>query len=264
MGTAVANRDKLADVVQTIDRPEFQKQLQEALPENLTVERFTRTTKIAIQMNPGIVNVDRHSLFRAMVRCAQDGLLPDGREAALVEVKVKGDPHAAYWPMIGGFRKKAAEHGFGIEAHAVYENDRFEYELGFDPHVKHQPPRLSEPRGELIGAYAVGTGPDGRKFLEVMGRSEIEAVRQVSRAKDSEYGPWTKWPAEMYRKTVARRLFKQLPLASEPAVARMLRADDATSLVDDRALEESTALVPELAGLPVDVDDEPVTGEVVE
>lgn len=261
MTTAVAVRDKVKEVCGILDRTEFQQQLREAMPPGLSLERFVRTTKVAIQMQPEIVDTDRASLFRAMVRCAQDGLLPDGREAALVKVKVKGKDCAAYWPMIGGFRKKAAEHGFAIEAHAVYERDLFTYTLGFDPVVTHKPPGLSDDRGELIGAYAVGTRlADGRKFVEVMGKAEIEAVRATSPSINSEYSPWRKWPAEMYRKTVARRLFKQLPLGwNNEGLARLADADE------ERALEESTALVPEIAGLPIlDGPEETLVGEVVE
>lgn len=264
MSTDVAAKSQVAQVVETIDRPEFQAQLREALPPGLSLEKFTRTTKLAIQLNPEIVTVDRQSLFLAMVRCAKDGLLPDGREAALVKVRVKGKDCAAYWPMIGGLRKKAAEHGFSIEAQAVYREDTFRYELGFEPILVHTPPELDRPRGELLGAYAVGTGPDGQKFLEVMGRDEIEAVRATSRAATSEYGPWVKWPAEMYRKTVARRLFKQLPLADLDDRARgMLTADE-----DAHAVGSATAVVPALYDLPTvdmtEVVEDEVEQEVVD
>lgn len=258
MTTDVVSRNTAAEVAATIDRPEFQQQLREALPTGLSVEKFTRTTKLAIQLNPEVLTADRQSLFLAMVRCAKDGLLPDGREAALVKVKVKGKDTVAYWPMIGGFRKKAAEHGFAIEAHAVYTGDKFAYELGLEPTLVHSPPSLDQPRGELMGAYAVGTGPDGQKFLEVMGKQEIEAVRATSRAGDSEYGPWVKWPAEMYRKTVARRLFKQLPLANvDEPTARIVHGDEA-------AVAEATAPVPALAALPVvDVSLEEVEADEI-
>lgn len=256
----LATRNPIAEIVETIDRPQFQQQLREALPDGLSVEKFTRTTKLAIQLNPEILSADRQSLFLAMVKCAKDGLLPDGREAALVKVKVKGKEQVAYWSMIGGLRKIAAKHGFSIESHAVYSADEFEWVLGFDPSVTHKPPALDVERGNLMGAYAVATGPEGQKFLEVMSRSEIEQVREVSRAKDSEYGPWVKWPAEMYRKTVARRLFKQLPLGDlDERERRIVSGPEAA------AVEEATAVVPALAGLPtVDVSMEEVEAEVVD
>lgn len=247
-GSEVAQRNPVAEIANTIQKAEFQAQIKAALPANVTLERFTRVTLISIQQNPDILDADRQSLFRSVIRCAQDGLLPDGREAAFVKFNVKGQEVVQYLPMIGGYRKKAAEHGFSIEAHAVYSGDDFDYALGFSPTVTHNPPTLDIERGALIGAYAVATGPDGQKFLEVMSKGEIEDVRKVSRAATSEYGPWVKWPAEMYRKTVARRLFKQLPLGDlDDRTRSMVEASDAE-------IEIATADVPELAALPtVDV-----------
>src|SRR3546814_8922350 len=61
--------------------PEFRA----ALPAHVSVEKFTRVAQTAIQNQPDLANVDRKSLFGAIVRLAQDGLLPDGREAAIVK-----------------------------------------------------------------------------------------------------------------------------------------------------------------------------------
>lgn len=248
----VAVRDRVAEVVATIDRPEFLEQLRQALPPSVSVEKFTRTTKLSIQLNPDIVQVaDKQSLFLAMVKCARDGLLPDGRQAALVKVKVKGKDTVAYWPMIGGLRHIAAEHGFSLEAFAVYKDDTFDYELGLDPWIKHKPGALDFSRGALVGAYAVATRlEDGRKFLDVMHLPEIEAVRETSRAYQAGFGPWKDSPGEMFRKTVARRLFKQLPMGHlEEHESRALASADEDVVV-------ATAPVPALAGLPtVDITE---------
>jgi recombination protein RecT len=130
--------------------------------------------------------------------------------------------------MIGGYRKIAAKHGLSLEAFLVHENDEFDYELGYEPVLRHKPPRLGSDRGEVLGAYAVARHVDGRKWLDVMSRDEIEKVRAVSRAATSEYGPWVNHWGEMARKTVARRLFKQLPLDDvDEADAKVIEAGDA-------------------------------------
>lgn len=259
MTTAVAKRDAIQEVAHTIDRPEFQQQLAEALAgANVTVEKFIRTTKLAIQLNPEILDgTDRRSLFVAMVRCAADGLLPDGRQAALVKVRVKGKDTVAYWPMVGGLRYTAAKHGFALEAHAVYSLDQFDWQLGFDPRVDHHPPPLDRERGDLIGAYAVATRlEDGRKFIEVMGRGEIEQIRAKAPSAKSEWSPWNTATSEMYRKTAARRLFKQLPLGD-------LEEREARLIASDGQVDEATSEVPAVANLPiVDPSDDDV--EVVE
>jgi recombination protein RecT len=186
--------------------PEFKA----ALPPHIPVEKFKRVALTAIQNTPALVNADRRSLFGAFVRLAQDGLLPDGREAAIVMFGNK----AQAMPMIAGILKKIRQSGevAKVSAQVVYSNDKFVVKYGFDEDVEHIPPALNEPRGEPIGAYATAVLKDGSQLLEVMSLEQIEAVRKVSRAAN---GPWVSWFGEMARKTVMRRLSKRLPMSTD-------------------------------------------------
>ena len=186
-------------------------ELKAALPAHVSVEKFTRVAMTAIQNNPDLQNADRRSLFGSIVRLAQDGLLPDGREAAIVLFGGK----AQAMPMIAGVLKKVRQSGevSKISAHVVHEHDHFVWKLGFDETVEHEPPALDQPRGKAIGAYAIAVLKDGSQLLEVMSLEEIEKVRNVSRAKGN--GPWVQWWGEMARKTVMRRLSKRLPMSTD-------------------------------------------------
>lgn len=207
-----------------IASPDFRVRIEQALPPGITVDKFVRTTLTAIQQNAEVI-VDPPSLYSSAIRCAQDGLLPDGREAAFVVFRVKGEPKVQYMPMVGGLRRVAAGFGISLAAYAVHEHDDFDYGFGFQPWVAHKPPALDEDRGDPIGAYAVATDKRGLKYLEVMSRGEIEQVRAVSRA--AQKGPWVDWWSEMARKTVVRRLWKQLPLADvDEQTTRVLNAVD--------------------------------------
>jgi recombination protein RecT len=269
VSTEVATRT-VADVILADD---FKEKVAQALPPGVTIDRFIRTTLTAIQRNPDVATPKRQqSLFLAVVQCAQDGLLPDGREAAFVTF---GDT-TAYMPMIGGLRKVAAKYGIAMTAHLVYENDRFEYELGFEPAIVHRPPTTGE-RGEIIGAYACAIDGLKQRYMEWMSTAEIEKIRGVSRAKNA--GPWKDHWGEMARKTVARRLFKQLALADVDDVsARIVAAADAdvdftpdpvTALLDgatlpaddsapDDTLEVADSVIDEALALPPPADDSPV------
>jgi recombination protein RecT len=212
MATAVATRPNVSPVEairQSLTRmaPEFQA----ALPEHVTVERFTRVAMTAIQQTPALVDADRNSLYGSIVRLAQDGLLPDGREAAIVMFGQK----AQAMPMIAGILKKVRQSGevAKLSAQVVHENDAFEVRYGFDEDVHHVPPALDKPRGKAIGAYATAVLRDGSRLLEVMSFEEIEKVRKVSRA--GQNGPWKEWWGEMARKTVMRRLSKRLPMSTD-------------------------------------------------
>lgn len=186
-------------------------QLAAALPEHVTVEKFTRVAMTAIQQTPALQNADRASLFGAIVKLAQDGLLPDGREAAIVMF----GQTATAMPMIAGVLKKVRQSGevAKISSQVVYENDQFVVSYGFDEDVTHIPPSLDKARGKPIGAYATAVLKDGSKLLEVMSHEEIEKVRAVSRSGKS--GPWAQWWSEMARKTVMRRLSKRLPMSTD-------------------------------------------------
>jgi recombination protein RecT len=214
--------------VDVIAGDEFKTKLAEALPPGLDVDRFTRTALMAVQQNPDLQNHDQKSLYLSIMQCAKDGLLPDGREAALIlfNDKKAGTKKVQYIPMIGGLRKIAAEHGVALASYIVREKDTFDYQLGFEPSIRHQPPKLGDERGEIIGVYAAAIDSLGQRYLEVLTVAEVQKVRNVSRAKDR--GPWVDWYDEMARKTAARRLFKQLALPdlSERA-ASVLAANDA-------------------------------------
>lgn len=187
--------------------PEFKA----ALPSHVSVEKFSRVAMTAIQNTPALVNADRRSLFGAFVRLAQDGLLPDGREAAIVMFGNK----AQAMPMIAGILKKIRQSGevAKVSAQVVYANDKFVVKYGFDEDVEHIPPALNEPRGDPIGAYATAVLKDGSQLLEVMSLEQINEVRKVSRASGN--GPWVTWFGEMARKTVMRRLSKRLPMSTD-------------------------------------------------
>ena len=209
----------IAQVCTTITSPEFKAKVQQALPSNVSLDRFTRVALTAIQQNPDVAAQDRQSLYNSVVRCAQDGLLPDGREAALVIFAGK----VQYMPMVAGLIKRLATAGISIDAQVVRENDTFEQELGDNASITHKTPRLGQPRGDIIGAYAIARLPNGMVMREVMSKEDVDQVRNASRSKNS--GPWSQWYGEMARKTVIRRLAKRLPIV-DASVAETIQADD--------------------------------------
>lgn len=203
-------------------QPEFQA----ALPPQIPVEKFIRTTLTAVQMNPELLGADRRSLLGACMKAAQDGLLLDGREAAPVIFRTKEGPKVQYMPMVGGILKKIRNSGelASISAHVVYDRDHFEYELGDNENIVHKP-FLGEDRGRPIAVYAVAKTKDGAIYREVMSVADVDKVRQASRAKDA--GPWVQWWDEMAKKTVIRRMAKRLPSSAD--VDQILQSDNEAS-----------------------------------
>lgn len=196
-------------------------ELAKVLPEHVTPERFERITVTALQRAPDLLQCDRKSLFESVMTCAQDGLIPDGREAALTKFGNK----VAYMPMVAGILKKVRQSGeiATITAQIVYEGDKFRYWIDDEgEHIEHEPDILGSAEGARKAVYAMARTKDGATYIEVMRVSEVEQVRNASRSKGS--GPWTQWWGQMAKKTAIRRLSKRLPMSSD--LERVVTRDD--------------------------------------
>jgi len=211
-------------------------QLAMALPSHIPAERFQRVVLTAVQRNPDLLDCDRQSLFNACQQAAQDGLIPDGREGAIV--KFQG---AAQWmPMVFGIQKKARNSGelSGISSFVVLKGESFRrwvdeqgehliYEPGDErPHIS-----AENARQHVRLVFAMARTKDGELFVEQMSVDEIERVRAVSRAKKDE-SPWAQWWGEMARKTAVRRLSKRLPMSSD--LDDLIRRDDELYELDEK------------------------------
>lgn len=238
-------------------------QFESALPSHIPVERFSRVVMTAIQNNQDLLKADRRSLWNAAMKSAQDGLLPDGREGAIVAYQGQ----AQWMPMVGGIRKKVRNSGeiATWDVQAVYANDVFEFELGDEPFIKHRP--SLKDRGEIIAVYSIATLKSGEKSRDVMGIGEVEKIRSISRAKN---GPWANpiFYPEMAKKTVARRHSKVLPMSSD--LDDLIRRDDGLYDLDgasDKAVKgQRKTLTDRLASISADNNDviDNATGEIVD
>lgn len=222
-----------------------------ALPPQISVEKFVRTVITVVQMNPKFLDADRRSLLGSCMKAAQDGLLLDGREAALVPFNGKGGTALQYMPMIGGILKKIRNSGelASISANVVYQRDQFDYALGDDERIVHKP-HLGEDRGRPVAVYAIARTKDGAVYREVMSVGEVEKIRQSSRAANA--GPWVNHWGEMARKTVIKRLAKRLPtstdvdqvIASDNEVAGFASDAAGSPTIDPVKSEDHAALPP--------------------
>ena len=204
--------------------PEFSK----ALPSHMPPDRFKRTAMTAIQSNPQIARCDARSVIGAVMRAAQDGLMPDGREGAIVPFK----DQAQWMPMAYGIIKKLRQSGevASIVTRCVYANDAFKVRYGDEEGIDHTP-ELEHAPGDFRAVYAIVRLSDGTIEREVMTKSQVDQVRASSRASGS--GPWTNWYDEMARKTVLRRISKRLPMSSD--LEQWLKKEDAEDVASERA-----------------------------
>lgn len=222
MTSANERKQLMTAISSAIESPQMQEKLSNALPAHVTVDKFTRVSMMAIQNNDSLMEADRNSLYQACVQCATDGLLPDGREAALVPF----GRQVQYMPMVGGILKMVRNSGDlkEISAHVARENDHFEYELGDEERIVHRP-LLKGDRGDIICTYAIGKTKDGGVYREVVFEDQMMQIKNVSRSGSKGRGPWAEWPEEMRKKTAIRRLAKRLPMSTD-LQQLIMRGDD--------------------------------------
>lgn len=198
------------------------------LPAHISFEKFTEVIKAALIKNPALIKVqDQVSLYSSCLECAQDGLLPNGKDAVLVifntTVNDKKVSKAQYIPMIGGVLKKIRNSGelSSISAHVVHTGDDFDYQLGDEEKIYHKPALVEKP-GKVICVYSILKTKDGAIYRELMSFAEIERIRNGSPGKNGM--GWKDHWDEMAKKTVIKRLAKRAPLSEE--VDRVLSRGD--------------------------------------
>lgn len=197
--------------------PEFKK----ALPGHITAERFVRTAQTAIALTRNIEKVKNpQSFLAACTKAAADGLILDGREAALV-IDYNGE--AQYRPMVRGLLKLAYQSGQikALVVESVCHGDKFDYSPSrADKPIIHKID-YSKDRGEPYVVYAQATLKDGGVVFEVMTVKDVNRIRDRSdaykafKANKIKSTPWESDWSEMARKTVFRRLSKYLPSSTD-------------------------------------------------
>ena len=191
-------------------------QLRDALPSHISPERFTRVAQTLILNSPHLLTADKPSLFNALIKCAEKGLMPDGEEAALVPVKGK----VAFWPGYKGDVKLMRSSGKfkTITVDVVRTNDNFRYYIDEEgTHIRFEPNFMTS-RGDVVCAFCAVKKTEGEIEVEIMPVEELEKARQVALSTKKNPGdpshPWNKWTTEMYKKTVLKRLAKRFSLGA--------------------------------------------------
>ena len=200
-------------------------EIRKALPSVMTPERFTRIILSALSTNRQLAQCTPASFLGAMMTAAQMGVEPNTPlgQAYLIPYRNHGVLECQFQLGYKGLIDLAYRSGevSTIQAHTVFENDQFDYELGLEPRLRHVPAR--EGRGEPTHVYALFRTKDGGYGFDVMSVEDVRHHGQkYSRAFKS--GPWQTNFEEMAKKTVLKRALKYAPLKTE--FARAVSADE--------------------------------------
>jgi len=251
-------------------------QIEKALPSVITPERFTRIALTAYSRNEKLQECTAESFLGSMMQAAQLGVEPNTPlgQAYLIPYRNKGVMEVQFQLGYRGMIDLAYRSGEvqNIQAHEVYENDTFEYELGLEPKLRHIP--ALKDRGNVILYYAVFKLTNGGVGFEVMSREDVEAFAK-KKSKTYGTGPWQSDFDAMAKKTLVKRLLKFAPLKSD--FVRAVTADETiksgisenmADLPDETVTIDAETTKPEENAdyeeipMPGDLYTDPETGEV--
>lgn len=208
-----------------------------SMPKHCELDRFVNVVRATILRNPKLESCTISSISQCLRDCAALGMEPDvllGR-AYLIPYQNRSKQTVECQLIIGyrGLVELAYRSGKvkGIRAEVVHKKDKFVFELGLSPKLRHVPSLEDDP-GPITHAYAVADLEGGIQQWTVMTNREILAIKNRSRAGHD--GPWVTDFAEMAKKTVFRRLSKMLPLSTEfhDALSREDRSMESAGVFD--------------------------------
>ena len=239
------------------ERIEYAVELNVALLERsgYSQEAYCRVVLNAMVQTPQVAECNLGSLQQALLDAMNAGLVPDGRESAIVPFKGK----AQLIIMIEGRLKLAqqATKGLVVRAMAVYADDEWEYSEGLRPRLDHVPnPGASNAPEDLIYVYATAQIPGALEpQYDVMARATVDRYRAYSASPTR--GPWATHFEEMAKNAVLKRLLKRLPKSSRapveaPEFERVDTLEDATALGEASVETTVEATTGEITAAPAE------------
>ena len=214
MGTKVTVTERNSAITIFQDAADKQSDLLRVM--GIPQEAFARLCINALMRNPDLAKCRKESLYSSVYRAIEMGMIPDGKQGAIVPLRRKGTLVAEFWPMIDGMLAKVRANipGIAVQAHNVFDGDEWDDVRGSNPNLVHRPaPDVVRDESTLIASYATAHMP-GNPMPEivVMYKSELDQFRK------NNAGPWSGHPLEMYRIRPLKRLIKRLPISGGLAV----------------------------------------------
>ena len=169
-------------------------------------QAYTRVALNALIMNPAIADCTPDSIDKALLRCIESRLLPDGIHAAIVPFRKE----AQLITMVDGraLLARRATPGLAMRARVVYDGEHFIHEEGLRAVLEHKPdPTVPHGDEHIVAAYGVADLPGGAQEWVVLYRVEIDQARAMAKTQKV----WGPFYGRMAEKTVLHRLLKRLP-----------------------------------------------------
>ena len=231
--------------------PAIKKPLMESIPKTMaayvTPERILRVIAYELTRNPTLLKCSLMSVISGIMRLAQLGFEPGGPlgRAWLIPYQNGRTRQYEAQPIIGykGYIDLMRRSGevTSVQSFVIYEHDEYVVRYGDEPGIEHEP-RLDGDRGDWVAAYAVISIQGGGRHVELMTRSEIDAIRARSPGRD--HDAWRLNTTQMARKTVIRRAANYIPMSVDLIRGLEIEAAQAPQLDSEAIVDVSLPPTP--------------------
>ena len=176
---------------------------------NLQLDDFQTRVQLAVAKETKLHGCELRSLKRAVNDACMLGLVPDGREAALVPFKGQ----VSLIPMVDGLMRIGFEDmDMEIRSGAIYRGDgtKIHQSVGGDDSKStiektYSEEFLAADKPELIGAWAIGERKGGGgNYVLVLNKKQIEKAQLTGNST-----AWRTWPERMAQKSAVKRLVRE-------------------------------------------------------
>ncbi|OMC99154.1 RecT family recombinase [Paenibacillus sp. FSL R5-0636] len=200
----------------------------DAMPSSFNKTRFLQNCMTVLQDTYGIEKADPVSIARTMLKGAFLGLDFFNKECYAIIYGGKVEFMTDYKGEVKLAKKYSLNRIKDIYAKVVREGDEFEelIEKGKQT-INFKPLPFND--GEILGAFAVAVFENGSMIYDTMSVKDIEKIKENFSKKSKDTGQFSKaWvvtTSEMYKKTVLRRLCKNIELDFDTIEAKQAFED---------------------------------------
>jgi len=246
------------------------------LPANYSVENALKSASLMLPSVKNFANVTPESVKASLLSMCVQGLNPDKKQCYFIAY---GETLALQRSYLGdvAVAKQVDPNIDEIYAEAVYEGDKFDYEIKRGKIVEvHHSQKLENKSKPITAAYATVIYKDGREVSTVMTIIQIKQAWAQSTAKPfNEDGSLkkdsvhSKFPEEMAKKTVMHKACKPIIGSSSDAslfgqYARQCADDADAAEVEQEVAENANKQVIDVDYSEVPEGVDPETGEYTE
>lgn len=184
-----------------------------ALPKHMSADRMARLALTAFSTSKALQDCKTDSILASLMTATQLGLEPGiNGQGYLIPYK----DTCTFVPGWKGLVDLVARAGRAtVWTGAVYEGDKFDYQLGDEPYCRHRPGDGSD---ELTHVYAIGRVKDAQMpVIEVWTRGKVQKhLKQYNKVGGRHYALASENNFEMYaRKVALLQVLKYMPASTE-------------------------------------------------